>query len=113
MRKSLLFIFMVAVLMWCATAQAQQQLTLTWTDNSTNETSFKVERGTVLAGPFTQIGTTLANVATFIDSGLPDATQFCYRVRAGNAGGDSAFSNVACATTKTTPPAPPTNLVVQ
>lgn len=78
------------------------------------ETQFKIERGTSNAGPFAQIATVGADVATFTDLGLPDSATFCYRVRATNAGGDSTYTNVACATTAPQlPPTAPSNLVAQ
>lgn len=79
-------------------------LTLTFTDNSTNEDGFKIERGGASAsGPFSQLPATLApNVTTYVDTPLPDATTFCYRVRAFNTGGDSAYSNIACSMTNAT-----------
>lgn len=77
------------------------QLQLSWTDNSTAEDGFKVERGPASSGPFTQVGTTVSNVASYTDSGLADATTFCYRVRAYNSAGDSGYTNVACSSTTT------------
>src|SRR5687767_5295451 len=41
-----------------AAAVSPTQITLSWSDNSVNETSFKVERGPAALGPWTQIGTT-------------------------------------------------------
>jgi hypothetical protein len=78
------------------------QFQLSWVDNSTDEVGFKIERGPATAGPFTQIGTAGSNIASYTDSGLADATNFCYRVRAYNAAGDSAYTNVACGTTMAT-----------
>ena len=80
------------------------KLALTWTDNSSAEAGFKVERGTAAAGPFTQIATTGAGVATYTDSGLAAATTYYYRVRSYNANGNSGYSNTA---SKATPNAPP------
>jgi len=39
-----------------------------------------------------------ANVASYSDTGLTEGTIYCYRVYAYNGSGDSAYSNVACAT---------------
>jgi hypothetical protein len=75
------------------------QITLTWTDNSTNETGFKVERSANGTTGWTQIATTFQNIATYINTGLPNGTKYYYRVRAYNSTGDSAYSNVANATT--------------
>ncbi len=91
-----------------AAAASASQINLSWTDNSTNETGFKVERASAAAGPFTQIATTTA--ASFSDSGLSEATTYYYRVRATNAAGDSAYSNTASATTRVTLPAAPSAL---
>ncbi len=68
---------------------------LAWTDASTNETGFQVERRS--AGSFAPIGTTVANVAAYTDAS-PGAGTFVYRVRAVNATGTSAYSNEATAT---------------
>jgi hypothetical protein len=78
-----------------ATASSSSQVTLNWTDNSTNESGFKVERATQAGGPFTQIGLTGANIATFSDSGLSPQTTYYYKVLATNNVGDSAASNVS------------------
>ena len=75
---------------------------LSWADNSNNEDGFKIERGPSTTGPFTQIGTVLSDTKSYTDSGLADATTFCYRVRAFNASGDSGYTNVVCATTTAT-----------
>lgn len=95
-----------------ASATSTTSIALSWTDNATNETGFKIERGTSAAGPFTQIGTTLTNLVTYTDSGLTVSTAYYYRVRATNAAGDSAYSAVATATTPTvmTVPTAPSGL---
>jgi len=94
------FLLMAAVL--TSTVVEAAQLTLGWVDNSTDETGFKIERGSSVSGPFTQVGTTGADISSYVDSGLADVTSYCYRVRAYNGGGDSAYTNVACAMTKAT-----------
>ncbi len=92
-----------------ATAVSSSQISLSWNDNSANETGFKIERKTGTGGAFTQIATTGAGVTTAADVGLAASTQHCYRVRASNGGGDSAYSNESCATTQATssPTTPP------
>jgi hypothetical protein len=99
-----------------ATAISATQINLAWTDNSTNETGFKVERCTgTSCTPTTLITTTVANATSYSDMGLTEGTAYTYRVRATNTGGDSANSATATATTRqsgTTPPAAPSNLTV-
>jgi predicted phage tail protein len=71
------------------------QITLTWTDQSTSEADFQIERKTGAGGTYAQIGTVGANVTTYSDSGLAEGTTYFYRVRAFNAAGNSAYSNEA------------------
>ncbi len=81
-----------------ATAISSSQIGLSWTDNSTNETGFQIQRsGTGVA--FTFVATVHANVTTYTDDGRAAATTYYYRVRASNSSGNSAPSNVASATT--------------
>ncbi len=82
-----------------ASALSPTQINLTWTDNANNETGFKVERSQD-GLTWTQIATPGANVTAYADSGLSAATGYSYRVQATNAGGDSAYSNTANATTQ-------------
>ena len=89
------------------------QATLTWTDNSSDETQFKIERKP-MGSPdtsFAQVGTSGANVANFTDPSLAPG-DYTYRVRATNGAGDSAYSNSDDATvTAPQPPAAPSALV--
>lgn len=77
-----------------AEAVSSSRINLQWRDRSDNETGFKIERSTSPDDGFTQVGTTAADVTEFGDSGLDRLTQYFYRVRATNAGGDSEYSNV-------------------
>jgi Repeat of unknown function (DUF5650)/Fibronectin type III domain len=81
-----------------ATALSSSQIGLSWTDNANNETGFQVQRSTNGVN-FTAIATLGANVTTYTDNGRTPATTYYYRVGAFNASGNSAFSNVASATT--------------
>ena len=83
-----------------ASAASSSQINLSWLDNSTNETGFKVERAGSSTGPWTQIGTAGAGALSYIDkTGLAASTPYWYRVRAFNTAGDSSYSNTATATT--------------
>ena len=74
------------------------QVNLTWKDNATNETGFKVLRkaGT---GTWSVIALLGANVTTYQNTGLSPATTYTYGVRAYNIYGDSLPSNTPSATT--------------
>jgi carboxypeptidase T len=88
---------------------SQTQINLTWTDNSSNEDGFKIERspnGTL----WTPVYTTTTNVAAHSDTGLTCGSSYYYRVRAYNAGGESDYSNVANAATVVCAPAAPSGL---
>ena len=69
-----------------ANAVSTSQINLTWTDNSVNESGFKLERKTGPSGSYSEIATTAAGVTSFSDTGLQPATQYFYRVRATNSG---------------------------
>ncbi|MET3980187.1 hypothetical protein ABIB62_002472 [Mucilaginibacter sp. UYP25] len=67
---------------------------LSWTDNSTTEQGFKIERKT-LSTNFTLVGTVGTNVIGFIDSTVSPNIQYSYRVYAYNTAGSSTnYSNV-------------------
>ncbi len=93
-------------------------LTLTWTDNSTDETGFVIERASGSSGPWTQIATTGAHTATglmnYVNSGLQSNTAYYYRVCAANSYGHSGYTAVASGTTSASapPPAAPSGLYI-
>jgi hypothetical protein len=95
-----------------ATAVSSSQINLAWVDNANNETGFSVERSTG-GGAFAAIASLGANATSFQSTGLAPSTNYSFRVRASNGGGNSAYSNTASATTQagtTQPPAAPTGL---
>jgi hypothetical protein len=81
-----------------ATAVSRSQINLSWTDNSNNETGFKVYRSRN-GRRFRRIARVGADVTTFSNTGLRQETTYHYRVRAHNDGGNSEYSNTASATT--------------
>jgi hypothetical protein len=87
-----------------ATTISNNQINLSWTDQSTGELGFKIERQHPTAsGSYVQIGTVGANVTNFNDTTAGAGTSYNYRVRAYNASADSDYSNVAIqATTEIT-----------
>ena len=54
--------------------------------------------GRSTTGPWTLIATTTANVVSYQNTGLVAGTAYYYRVRATNAGGDSANTSVMLTT---------------
>ena len=90
-----------------ATASSSSQIGLTWTDNASTETDYKVESATAATGPWSEIaGALAAGSTTYTATGLNASTTYHFRVRAANLAGDSAYSATASATTSA-PPAPP------
>ena len=85
------------------------QVPLTWTDKATNETNYEVERATG-AGSFALLITLGPNAISYTDTTVTPATKYSYRVRAINAGGNSAYSNTVTVTTPDVPPAAPSAL---
>jgi hypothetical protein len=67
---------------------------LTWTDNASNESGFKVERSPN-GSSFAQIATTAANATAYVDTGVTANQNYFYRVRGFNAYGNSPYSNTA------------------
>ncbi|MHC4742999.1 MAG: fibronectin type III domain-containing protein [Planctomycetota bacterium] len=82
-----------------ATAISKTRIDLDWTDNSDNETGFKIERSKRVNTNFTQIDTVGPDVTSYSDTTAKKNTLYYYRVRATNAYGDSAYSNEASART--------------
>ncbi len=78
---------------------SKRKVTISWTDNSSTEDGFKIERSTDNVN-FSQIITVAANTTSYANTGLISGTTYYYRVRAYNAGGNSAYSNTASATAK-------------
>jgi len=77
------------------------RLVLNWTDNSNNESGFKIERCTgVNCTNFAPVVTVGAGVITYTNTNLARRTTYRYRVYAYNASGNSAYSNVASGLTR-------------
>ena len=87
-----------------ATTVDDQRIDLAWVDNADNETGFRVERAEGQGGAFSEIDLTGSNVTDYEDTGLAANTEYCYRVRAYNGVGDSAYTAEVCATTDSEPP---------
>lgn len=92
----LLFLVILAVLVFGVFSIGKAgELKLTWNDNSTNETGFIINRKTTPTGVLTEIVRVPANSTAYSDT-VPDAQEYCYEVRAYNAGGVSTPTNEDC-----------------
>jgi uncharacterized protein (TIGR02145 family) len=81
------------------TVDSATQINLSWTDNSTNETGFKIERRTGVAN-YAVVGTVNQDLMNFSDSGLAPNTTYAYRIYSYNAVGNSlTYSNEVIITT--------------
>jgi titin len=82
-------------------------VSISWTDNSTNEDGFRVERSTDGGANWALASTT--RFSGFFDEGRISEQQVCYRVTAFNTLGTSAASNTVC----TVPPKGPSSLTIR
>lgn len=88
-----------------ATPLSGSTVSLAWTDTSSNEESFVIERKTG-GGAYSVLTIEATNdVAGFTDEGLQERTAYSYRVKARNSAGDSGYSNERSVTTLLATPA--------
>jgi hypothetical protein len=93
-----------------AEAASTSEIRLRWTDRSSNETAFEIERFVFGFSPsFSRIAVVPADSTSFVHGG-PDSGGL-YRIRAVNAAGASPYANEAAATPLAVPPTAPTDLV--
>jgi titin len=83
-----------------AAVASTSEITLTWTDTSTDETGFELE-----SSPdglkFIRIADLKFNTVSYVHDSLAAKTKYWYRLRSKNASGYSVYSNIASATTLT------------
>lgn len=78
-----------------AQATSTSEISLAWTDNSSNETGFRIERRTV-DGTFQEVATAGAGATGAAVPGMSPSTFYLFRVRAAGADGTfSGYSNEA------------------
>jgi hypothetical protein len=82
-----------------ATVVTGTSVRVDWTDNAANETGYEISDGTTTM-------TAGANANTYTWTGIANGASKCFKVRAVNAVGWSAYAGNACATTPTIPLAP-------
>jgi hypothetical protein len=81
------------------TPTAPGQLSVTWRDNSANESGFELQRfGGMSSGWMSLANRPVANATTYTDTGLVPDKLYGYRIRAVNEAGIGAWSNVLSAT---------------
>ena len=87
-------------------------LTVTWTDNSSDESSFRVERSNDGASGWAEVGNTAAGVQTYTDTsvGARDTTRY-YRIRA-KRDSDTRYSSYSSSASGTTAPADPSGVTL-
>ncbi len=95
-----------SLVLYPATASAAR-VTLKWTDNSSNESGFKIERATG-SGAFAVIATTAANATSYVDESPAAGTLYRYRLCAFNSAGSSGYTNIASTTVPATANTAPT-----
>jgi hypothetical protein len=78
----------------------RNEIELTWTDNSTDELGFKIERREDSVETFEQVATVDADSESYTDADLDRGTTYHYRVRSYNEAADSAASSSVEATTE-------------
>src|SRR5262249_41220415 len=77
------------------TSTTSSKVVLAWTDNSGNESGFRIQRKKGATGTYSEIATPGANVTTYTDddTALLDGTQYYYKVCAYKFAGNSPFSS--------------------
>lgn len=85
-----------------ATVISANQVNISWSDNSTNEDGYKIQRK-ITSGNFVDVASTGIDITSFNDQGLNPSTAYTYRVYAFNAAGNSLqYSNEVTVTTNGT-----------
>jgi titin len=97
---------------------SSSQINLSWTDNSSNELGYLIERSAVAPifpnpATFVQVGQVGANVTTFNDIGLAANTTYWYRISAIQQNGIATHYNGQCIVSATTSVGSTTNLLFE
>ncbi len=82
-----------------ATVMGDTQIDLAWTDNSADESGFKIQRSGDGGSTYATVATVPADVASYSDTGLTACTEYFYQIVAYNTAGDASPSAPDSATT--------------
>jgi titin len=95
-----------------ATARGTRLVELQWSDNSSGELGFVIQRRVSTGSVFSQVGLVGPNAQAFADTaGLSGGSSYTYRVAARGQFGQSAWSNEETVTTLYQDVFPPSNLI--
>ncbi|MBN2009982.1 choice-of-anchor D domain-containing protein [candidate division KSB1 bacterium] len=86
-----------------ATANSSNSIQLTWQDNSTNETNFRIEYRVGTGGVWTFLSNKSANSTTHVHTNVTSGVTYYYRVRSYNGSGSSPYCFPANASTLASP----------
>lgn len=93
------------IVLTLASPAAAGAVAISWTDYAVDEDGFHLERRPAAGGAFQQIAVQGPNLVSYLDSSVRAGGVYCYRVRAFNLAGPSAFTAESCGTaTATSPP---------
>ena len=97
-----------------ATAASSTSVTVRWTDNSSNESGFRLERSSN-GVDYSEIAALASGTTSYSNTGLAAKATYYFRVRAYNSAGNSAYSNVGSVTTPdlAMAPAAPTGIAAR
>lgn len=87
-------------------------ISLSWLDNSTNETEFMLERS-VNGGEWSALATLPPDATAYADAPVLASTVYAYRVRAIGLGGTGEYSDAVSLRTPDAPPAAPSALLAE
>ena len=96
MKRVLIHLALLAVIASPSEGSAAQ-LKLNWADNSKDEEGFRIERKKRPHGKFEELSVVRPNVTSYTDVSTQVGVTYCYRVRAFNSVGNSAYSQEFCA----------------
>jgi PKD repeat protein len=83
-----------------ATALSSSSIRLTWTDTSTREAGYEIERSLSGSGGWSLIAVTAVNATSYQNNGLAASTRYYYRMRSvGPKGAHSLYSTIVSAAT--------------